>query len=161
MTPAGTTGLWGMVIGCGVMAGVYFTFSTFVMGSLKAIPSPQGIEAMQSINQVILKSLFMPLFFTTSIASLILGFWALFHWGHSGALFLALGGLVYFTGMFVCTVAFNVPLNNTLDSVAPDAPEAVGIWSDYLRDWTRWNHVRTVSSTSACALFLAGARTLA
>ena len=81
--------------------------------------------------------------------------------GHSGALFLVIGGLVYFIGMFVCTAALNVPLNNALDSVDPTTPEAVEVWSDYVRNWTRWNHVRTVSSTTACALFLAAAQALA
>ncbi len=161
MTAVATTGLWAMVIGCGVMAGVYFTFSIFVMSSLEAIPKAEGIAAMQSINRVILKSLFMPLFFTTSFASLALAIWGISRWGHSGALFLVVGGLVYFMGMFVCTVALNVPLNNALDSVDPTTPEAVEVWSDYVRNWTRWNHVRTVSSTTACALFLAAAQALA
>lgn len=161
MTALATAGLWAMAIGCAVMAGVYFTFSTFVMSSLEAMPEPEGIAAMQSINRVILQSLFLPLFFATSFASLALAVWAIFNWGHSAAIFLAIGGLVYFVGMFACTAALNVPLNNALDSVDPTTPEAVEVWSDYLRSWTRWNHVRTVSSTTACALFLAAGRALA
>ncbi|MBL4632921.1 MAG: DUF1772 domain-containing protein [Kofleriaceae bacterium] len=156
MTAIGTTGLWAMAIACGVMAGVYLTFSAFVMASLDALPRAEGIAAMQSINRVILKSLFMPLFITTSFASLVLAVWGIFRWGHSGAPLLAIGGLIYFIGMFVCTVAFNVPLNNALEAVDPTAPEAAGVWSDYLRDWTRWNHVRALSSTAACALFIVG-----
>lgn len=147
-----------VAICCAVMGGVYFTFSTFVMSSLEAMPESEGIAAMQSINRVILGSLFMPLFFATSLASLALAIWGVYHWGHPGASLLAVGGLVYVIGMFVCTAALNVPLNNTLDAVDPTTAEAIQVWSDYLGSWTRWNHVRTVSSMAACALLLAAVR---
>ena len=160
MTGALGNGLWAMAIACGVMAGVYLTFSSFVMSSLEAVPIPEGISAMQSINRVILKSLFMPLFFITSLASLALTIWGIYRWGHSGASLMVIGGLVYLLGMFVCTAAFNVPLNDALDAVDPTAPAAAEVWSDYLRTWTRWNHVRAVSSVVACALFLASAAKL-
>ena len=37
-------------LGCGLNAGVFFAFSTFVMPALKRLPAAQGIAAMQSIN---------------------------------------------------------------------------------------------------------------
>ena len=160
MTALGTTSLWAAAIGCGVMAGIYFAFSAFVMSSLGAIAKPQGIAAMQSINREILSSPFMLLFWATSAAALAAAIWGATRWGSPGAVSLLIGGLVYFVGMFVCTAALNVPLNNALDAVDPTTPEAATVWSDYLRSWTRWNHVRTVSSTAACALFIAAARTL-
>jgi uncharacterized membrane protein len=57
--------------------------------------------------------------------------------------------------MFVVTMVFNVPLNDALAAVDPAGSEARPLWQGYLRDWTMWNHVRTVSSTLACALFIA------
>ncbi|MGF1468530.1 MAG: DUF1772 domain-containing protein [Sandaracinaceae bacterium] len=154
MMVVATSSVWVTAVGCGLMAGVYFTFSTFVMASLGAIPGPQGIAAMQSINRVILSSAFMPLFFGTSLASLALSVWGVSRLGEAGGMALAAGGVVYVLGMFACTAAFNVPLNNALDAVDPTTPEAASLWARYLRDWTRWNHVRTVSSLSSCALFL-------
>jgi uncharacterized membrane protein len=47
---------------------------------------------------------------------------------------------------------FNVPLN---DALAAASHETASLWARYLTDWTLWNHVRTVSSTAACALFIA------
>lgn len=38
--------LWGSAIGCGLMAGVYFAFSTFVMTSLGRLAPPAGAAAM-------------------------------------------------------------------------------------------------------------------
>ena len=40
--------LWFSAISVGLMAGVYFTFSAFVMRSLDAIEAPAGMLAMQS-----------------------------------------------------------------------------------------------------------------
>jgi uncharacterized membrane protein len=64
------------------------------------------------------------------------------------------GGALYVIGMFVCTAVFNVPLNNALAAVDPNSVEAASLWARYLTDWTLWNHVRTMSSTAACALFI-------
>ena len=47
----------------------------------------------------------------------------------------------------------NVPLNNALAAAnSLDGPE---IWNAYLRDWVKWNHVRTVACTLACTLLVA------
>ena len=109
---------------------------------------------MQSINQVILSSSFMPLFFGTTIACVALALWGLMRWGQPGAAALVAGGLLYALGMFVCTAAFNVPLNEALDRVEPGAAEAALLWSQYLVVWTRWNHLRGLCSLVACGLLL-------
>lgn len=149
-----TVGLWGAAIGCGVMAGIYFAFSAFVMRALGVIPQPAGIAAMQSINEVIVSSAFLPLFFGTTLVGVGLAGWSLPHWGEPGTSALVAGGAVYLFGMFVCTVGLNVPLNDALAAVDPSGLEAASTWSDYLDRWTRWNHVRTVASAVASGLFI-------
>ena len=149
-----TFALWVGVIGSGIMAGVYFTFSGFVMRSLASIPREAGIAAMQAINVKILSSVFMPLFFATSALGLGLAIWG----GLRGSPAALIGGLVYVVGMFVCTAAFNVPLNEALDAVDPESAEAASLWTVYLRDWTRWNHVRTLACTVSTVLFLVALR---
>jgi len=37
-------------LGCGLVAGVFFAFSTFVMAALRRLKPEEGISAMQSIN---------------------------------------------------------------------------------------------------------------
>ena len=54
--------LWFSAIGCGLIAGVYFAFSTFIMTALQRVGSAQGAAAMNATNAAILRSLFMPLF---------------------------------------------------------------------------------------------------
>ena len=151
------TTIWTTALACAAMGGIYFAFSSFVMTSLAAIPRPQGIAAMQSINRVIVSSWFIVLFFGTTLASLGLGVWGATRWSSAGAGLLVAGGLVYVLGMFVCTAAFNVPLNNALDAVDPASSAAAEVWSRYLRDWTRYNHLRTLCSVAASGLFIAAA----
>lgn len=149
-----------LALGCALMGGVYFTFSTFVMDSLAALPKPEGITAMQSINDVILRSPFMPMFFGTSLASLVMVVWGVGRWGDAGCLALVVGGVVYFVGHFLFTAAFNVPLNDALAAVDPSTPEAATVWADYLVRWTRWNHVRMVACLVSGVAFLVAARNL-
>ena len=146
--------LWVSAIGCAMMAGIYFTFSTFIMTALGRIPQAHGISAMQSINVVILKSLFMPLFWGTTLIALALAVIALFRLGTPGATAMLIGGVLYVAGMFVSTLVFNVPLNNALDAADPASADAASLWARYLTDWTFWNHARTVASAAASALFV-------
>ena len=146
--------LWFGAIGCGIMAGVYFTFSAFAMKSLASIDTSAGIAAMQSINDVILRSAFMPLFFGTSLAAAVAVLLFVVSPDSPGGMWMALAGGVYFVGMFLCTVFFNVPLNNKLKDVDPSSSHGGDVWKEYLRVWTRWNHVRTLASTIACAFFI-------
>lgn len=169
--------LWIGAIGCGMMAGLYFAFSTFVMKALSRMPAAAGAMAMQSINRVILRSPFMPLFFVTTAISIALVAAVFYVWStdvawtaFGPAMFAAptvwsaadmsvagsvvAAGLVYFVGMFLCTGLFNVPLNVELDAVDPASREGALVWRDYVRQWTWWNHIRALSSGLACLLFI-------
>ena len=147
--------LWLSAIGCGLLAGLYFAFSTFIMTALGRIGQAAGIAAMNAINIAIVQSLFMQIFLGSTAASAALAVIAVLRWGEPGAMAMAAGGVVYVLGMFVVTVIFNVPLNNALAAADPASHEAASLWARFLTDWTLWNHVRTVSSTAACALFIA------
>jgi len=144
--------LWAAALSSGLIAGVYFAFSGFIMKAFDKIETAQSVAAMNSINEVILRSLFMPVFFGSSIISFLLVVVAFVYWGEAGAGLALIAGMVYFVGMFVCTVVFNVPLNNALARLGPDSANAQQIWSHYLRTWTKWNHLRTVSSLVTCVL---------
>jgi uncharacterized membrane protein len=147
--------LWFSAIGCGLLAGLYFAFSTFIMTALGRIDQAAGISAMNAINAVIVQSLFIPVFLGSTLSSLVLAGLAPFRWDEPGAALWVAGGVLYVVGMFVVTAVFNVPLNNALMTVAPASGEAATLWARYLADWTWWNHVRTVTSTAAFALFVA------
>lgn len=140
-------------LGCGLVAGVFFAFSTFVMPALARLQPPQGIAAMQSMNITAINPLFMIALFGTAFACLFLAVSVLFKWHQPSAFYLLAGSLLYLIGAIAVTIAFNVPLNDALASVKPDSPEAATLWARYLTDWTFWNHVRTIAALAAAVLF--------
>ena len=140
-------------LGCGLVAGVFFAFSTFVMLALARLQPPQGIAAMQSINITAINPLFMTAIFGTAAACIYLAISSLLKWHQPGAVYLLVGSLLYLVGTVGVTIAFNVPLNDVLAIVDPNSTEGANLWARYLTDWTMWNHVRTVAAIAAAALF--------
>ncbi len=143
------------VVAVGVMAGVYFTFSAFVMRSLDMIEKPAGMMAMQTINREILKSAFLPLFFLSSAACAVFVVIAILDLSEGGALPMLAGAMAYLGGMFLVTVLANVPLNDQLEATPAHGAEGEPMWRRYMQRWVAWNHVRTVSCFVATALLAA------
>lgn len=138
-------------LGSGIVAGVFFTFSVFVMRALSQIPAEQGIAAMRSVNVTIVKSLFLPLFFGTAACCLVLLVAAM---AAPGAIALMIGSVLYLFGVIAVTVLFNVPLNNSLAAAKVDGASAEEAWTRYSVPWTEWNHVPTLASLAATAAFI-------
>ena len=148
---------WGSllaVLGCGLVGGVFFAFSNFVMRGLGRLPAPEGIAAMQAVNITVINSGFMGIFLGTAALSLYMAIAAIRQWGQAGAIYWLAGSLLYLIGSFGVTIACNVPLNDGLANVDPQSVEGAKIWSHYLVWWTVWNHVRTVASIAAGGCFL-------
>lgn len=146
--------LWFSVLGCALLGGVYFAFSAFIMRAFRE-SGHAGIVAMNAVNRVILRSTFMPLFLGTTLAGAALAVLGLVNLHAANAVYLIIGGLLYVAGMFGVTMLFNVPLNNALQNVTAESRTGTAIWNDYLRRWTLWNHLRTVSCLASAALFIA------
>ena len=144
-----------------LVAGVFFAFSTFVMGALGRLPPEQGIAAMQSINVVVLNPWFFGAFFGTALGSIALCVLGFLNWGSPGSVYLVAGGLLYLVGCILVTIVFNVPLNNELAAVKPGNGAGADLWSRYLSTWTAWNHVRTVLPLAAAAALVMAVRALA
>ncbi len=138
-------------LGCGLIAGVFFAFSTFVMPALKRLPPAHGIGAMQSINELAVTPAFMTALFGTAAACLGLVAWAVISLGERPAALVLAGGALYIVGTIGVTIARNVPLNDKLAKVHPQGAEAAGRWDEYVTKWTAWNHVRTVAALAAAA----------
>jgi uncharacterized membrane protein len=141
-------------LGCGLVAGVFFAFSSFIMEALGKLPPSQGIAAMQSINVVVINPLFLGVLFGTAALALFLGFGAIRHLGDPSATWIMAGVGLYVIGTVVVTMAFNVPLNNALAAVDPAGGEGAAVWADYLKNWTNWNHVRGLAALAASGAFI-------
>ena len=133
----------------GLMGGVFFAFSTFVMKALGRIPASEGISAMQSINVVVERSSFLIVFLGATVTCLTLAVASFWHPASPAGRFALAGAVVYLLGCILVTMVCNVPMNNALGTMPATAPATATYWTTiYLRDWTFWNHVRT----AACLL---------
>lgn len=140
-------------IGSGLIAGIFFAFSSFVMPALARLPVPQGIAAMQSINRTVITPSFMALFLGTPLLSVGLVAYGGWRFGSPGAGWWLAGGLLAVIGCFGVTLAANVPLNDALAREEAGGDAAAALWTRYLRRWTAWNTVRTVASLLAAVAF--------
>jgi uncharacterized membrane protein len=145
-------------LGSGVMTGLYFAFSAFIMTAFGRLPAAGGIAAMNAINVAILNPLFFAVFFGTAAVSVVLAIVALTGWLAPGVAWLLAGCLLYLVGNIVVTMIFNVPLNNALASADPASAAGAGVWTRYLSAWTAWNHVRTAACLAATACFIQALR---
>ncbi|WHO73059.1 DUF1772 domain-containing protein [Rhizobium sp. BT03] len=141
-------------IGSGLVAGIFFAFSTFIMTAFSRIPPEQGIAAMNSINVTIVRSPFMALFVPTAILCLVIAVLALMNWRGGASTLMLAGAALYVFASFLSTIVFNVPMNDALTKVSGSGAEAATLWATYLRDWTWWNHVRTLASLLASMAFV-------
>ncbi len=95
---------------------------------------------------------FMTPLFGTALTCLALIILTLFG-SYQTNVYWLIGSLVYLVGTIILTIAFNVPLNDALAVVNPETYSGRELWGNYLTNWTRWNHVRTISSLIASILF--------
>ena len=145
-------------LGSGLMAGLFFVFSAFMMTALSKLGASQGIAAMQSVNVTILNPLFLIVFMGTAVLSLVTAVGAIWNWSAAGSGWTLAGSLLYLVGIILVTMVFNVPLNDALAAVDPASGEGATIWERYLDVWVKWNHVRTVSGLCALAAFIMALR---
>ncbi|HKP26927.1 MAG TPA: anthrone oxygenase family protein [Dongiaceae bacterium] len=141
-------------LGSGAIGGVFFAFSNFVMPALARIAPAEGIHAMQAINVTVLNRLFLGTFMGTGLLSLATIVGALLPWHDTSSTCAVLAGAIYLLGSILVTMRGNVPLNNALMRIAQADALGEAIWNNYLRDWTRWNHVRTVACFAAMTLYI-------
>ena len=138
-------------LGAGLVAGIFFAFSAFIMSALKRLPPEGGISAMQSINVAVLNRLFFAAFFGTAAGCLLLRVSVLFVWHEPGAIYRLIGSALYLVGTILVTIVFNVPRNEALAAVETDSADGATRWAQFVLGWTAWNHVRTAAALAAAA----------
>jgi uncharacterized membrane protein len=136
-------------IGCGVVAGVFFAFSAFVMSALDRLPAAQAIGAMQAINASAPKPAFMAVLFGTALACGAVILCSVFVWGEPLAVYLLAGGALYLVCAIGSTAVYHVPRNEALAKVEPCGADAEDRWSRYFAGWTAWNHLRFAGALAA------------
>lgn len=140
------------LIGSGLVAGMFFAFSNFIMKALGVLSQSNGVTAMQEINRKVLNPFFLSFFLGTAGTTLVI---IVFFFVTSLDSWIVLtGSLFYFNGTFLVTGTRNVPLNNQLEAVNAEDNGSQDVWERYLKSWTMWNHIRTASSLIAMICFI-------
>ena len=141
--------------------GMMYVFSTFVMRGLDRTGPVEAITAMRGINVEANSSpAFLLAYFGATILALAAGVMAVIRLNQPGSVWVLVGAVFGILAAII-TMAFNVPLNNHLDTVNPvrlSAADAAREWQAYFSTWTAWNHVRAATSFIAAILMLVGLR---
>lgn len=141
-------------LGCGLAAGVFYAFSTYVMPALGRLPAAQGIVAMQEINRVAPK----PFMQTQAGAALIVlaaAVAVLLDWDTSYGWYVLAAAPIYVLSVIGLTATYHVPRNNAIDRLDAAAPASEPLWRRYRVEWTRVNHLRALLPLLACGLEIA------
>lgn len=144
-----------------LVAGVFQSFSDFVMRALATTPGEGGMAAMQRINVTVMRSWFLTSFMVLVPASLALGIHALASLDGAVALSLMLAAIIYVLGAFGVTMRGNVPMNNHLAALPAKDGSSQEYWRHYASRWTRFNHLRMFACIAAAACYLNAAMLLA
>ena len=149
---------WYATLGSAIMAGLFFTFSVFILQSLNKVAPSQAISVMQSINVNIATPLFLLAFLGTAIVSVALGGSLITKLDERQAIHALIGCVLFLVGSSIVTIAFNIPLNNTLDKIDPNAASNAEDWKSFVDSWLPWNHVRTILTLASTVFFILSIR---
>lgn len=141
-------------LGCGLMAGTFFAFSSFIMPALADRPVAEGVGSMQRINVRVLNRSFLGTFLGTAAICVALLWVSLGSASEIGGVARLVGCGLYLIGTLGVTMLCNVPRNDQLAGVDGTASNAPDAWAPYLVQWTRWNTVRTVAALAAMAALM-------
>lgn len=133
-----------------VFGGAMFAFSAFVIPALRDLDPRDGIVAMQAINVRAPRSLLLLPMGLLTLGSVAVVLVELVGDG-GGRPLEAFGGVLGLAAIVITGVG-NVPRNNRLAALDANSHEAEGEWSAFVRDWNRWNHLRTLASIAAAIL---------
>jgi uncharacterized membrane protein len=145
-------GAWALV-----SAGVFLSFSTFVMSGLGRLGADEGVHAMRQVNIAAPRSpLFMATLFGPGLLSLAVAVHALLVWQGERSVLELVGAATYVLGVVGVTVGYHVPRNVRLEAMDDEAAHQE--WRAWARRWTGANHVRTASALLGGVLMLLGSR---
>lgn len=144
-----------LIILTGLMAGIYLAFSAVIMTSLNELPALHAAQAMNKINDVIVNTIFLPIFFGSTLWYAGLIVWSSADWQSGTSGLIILSALIYIVSTFLVTAFGNLPMNNKLKAIESNETLLVDYWKKYQHSWSRLNHIRTLSSTVAIAFLVA------
>ena len=144
-------------VGSGIVGGVFFAFSTFVMKALDRLDARASVRAMQAVNRDAPNVWFMTALFGTAVVSIAVGIGAISRSDRVGTTYQLIACAAYLIAVLI-TIVYHVPRNDALARLDP-AAIAPHDWTAYSAGWTAWNHARAGAAILAAAMFTAALRT--
>lgn len=147
------------IIFCSLVAGLLFGFAVVVMPGIAKLTDKDYLLAFKHMDGIIQNN--QPLFvlvwagsILSVLATLILGMMNL-----SGMhLYLILvASVLYLFGVQLPTFRFNIPLNNSLQSLdiqALNESELTSFRTEFEAPWNRWNRMRTINAILSVSVLL-------
>ncbi|MFF2493918.1 DUF1772 domain-containing protein [Agromyces sp. NPDC058064] len=152
MSAAATVLLVIAVVGTGLVSGVFFAFSGFVMQGLDRLAPADAARAMREINVTAVRAPLMLAIFGTALLLIVVATMSFFGAYPAGAWWIVGSAVVYLVGVVGVTGGANVPRNNRLAAAPESDAGALGTaWREFRPAWTAWNHVRWLASAASCA----------
>jgi uncharacterized membrane protein len=147
------------ILFCSLVAGLLFGFAVVVMPGIAKLTDKEYLLAFKHVDGIIQNN--QPLFILvwagsiiSVIVTLVLGVMNL---NGTQIYLLSAASVLYLLGVQLPTFRFNIPLNNSLQSLdikALKETESTLFRSDFEAPWNRWNRFRTVNAIIAVSMFL-------
>ena len=147
------------ILFCSLVAGLLFGFAIVVMPGIAKLTDKEYLLAFKHMDGIIQNN--QPLFILVwagSIISVIVTFvLGIMNLNGMQIYLLSAASVLYLLGVQLPTFRFNIPLNNSLQSLdikALKETESTLFRSDFEAPWNRWNRFRTVNAIIAVSMFL-------
>ncbi len=138
---------------CSLVAGFVFAFTVVVMPGIQGLNDREFIRAFIQNDQ----PLFVFVWVGSVVALVVAAVLGIGQLDGGGRLLLLIATGTYVLGVQVPTIAINVPLNNTLQTLDVDRVKAT-THADARREfeprWNRWNTIRTALASVTSALLM-------
>lgn len=147
------------IVGTGLVSGVFFAFSGFVVQGIDRLPPTDAARAMQEVNVTAPRPPLMLALFGTALVLVALAVLSFLSGGAIGASdwWVLAATILYVVGAIGVTAAANVPRNNRLAAASGrDEAALAAAWREFSPGWLAWNHVRWLTSAIACACLVLG-----
>ncbi|UOQ90642.1 DUF1772 domain-containing protein [Agromyces endophyticus] len=141
------------IVGTGIVSGVFFAFSGFVMQGLDRLPPADAARAMREINVTAPRPPLMLALFGTGLVLVAIVVLVFAFTGRiaGNGWWMTAAAIIYVVGAIGVTAGANVPRNNRLAAVSETDDAALGAaWREFRPGWVAWNHVRWLTSAAAC-----------
>ena len=147
------------ILFCSLVAGLLFGFAVVVMPGIAKLTDKEYLLAFKHMDGIIQDN--QPLFILvwagsilSVIVTLVLGVMNL---NGTQIYLLSAASVLYLLGVQLPTFRFNIPLNNSLQSLDIETlreTEFTLFRSDFEAPWNRWNRFRTVNAIIAVSMFI-------